>query len=170
LLAQQCPVEKKDGSTVASESRTLMGQLIYHNGLRQWFELKLDKPECNQTSIQLVAGEGFAPDYWSNFETMSGCRVTTKGELDFSPTGYYSLDVFQTISEINPIDPCAKQPPLPHEKKVKPNPSIRNYRVEMTLDVSPGDHPILYKVTSNGKELKPWQAYASYWLTGGFVL
>jgi hypothetical protein len=25
-------------------------------------------------------------------------------------------------------------------------------------------------VRSAGRELRPWQAYASYWLTGGFVL
>ncbi len=34
----------------------------------------------------------------------------------------------------------------------------------------PGDHPILFRVTNGGKQLKPWQAYASYLLTGGFVL
>lgn len=33
-----------------------------------------------------------------------------------------------------------------------------------------GEHPIIFRVTSAGKELHPWQAYASYLLTGGFVL
>jgi len=30
--------------------------------------------------------------------------------------------------------------------------------------------PVVFRVTSAGKELQPWQAYASYDLTGGFVL
>lgn len=40
----------------------------------------------------------------------------------------------------------------------------------MHLDYEPGDHPIVFRVSSAGKELRPWQAYASYMLTGGFVL
>ena len=40
----------------------------------------------------------------------------------------------------------------------------------MHIDYEPGDHPVVLSVTSAGKELHPWQAYASYWLTGGFVL
>ena len=40
----------------------------------------------------------------------------------------------------------------------------------MHVDYEPGDHPILFSVSSSGKELRPWQAYADYILTGGFVL
>jgi hypothetical protein len=40
----------------------------------------------------------------------------------------------------------------------------------MHVNYEPGDHPIVFRVTSAGKELRPWQAYASYSLTGGFVL
>jgi hypothetical protein len=40
----------------------------------------------------------------------------------------------------------------------------------MDVDFKPGDHPIVFRVSSSGKDLRPWQAYASYWLTGGFVL
>lgn len=32
------------------------------------------------------------------------------------------------------------------------------------------DSPIVFHVSSAGKELRPWQAYASYLFTGGFVL
>jgi hypothetical protein len=170
LRAQQCPVETKTGPSYPSESRTLEGQLIYHNGLRQWFELRLDKPECSQSSIQLIAAAGFAQGYSSDFEILRGCRVTANGTLDEAMTGYYSLDLFQSVSEIKPIEPCAKKPPLRHYENVKPDFSIRNYRVEIRLKVSPGDHPIAFKITSNGKKLKPWQAYASYLFTGNDVL
>ena len=40
----------------------------------------------------------------------------------------------------------------------------------MHVNYEPGDHPIIFRVSSAGKELQPWQAYASYSLTGGYVL
>jgi|ERR1035437_160768 hypothetical protein len=40
----------------------------------------------------------------------------------------------------------------------------------MHVDYEPGDHPVVFRVLSSGKELRPWQEYASYFLTGGFVL
>jgi hypothetical protein len=40
----------------------------------------------------------------------------------------------------------------------------------MHVIYGPEDHPIIFRVSSAGRELRPWQAYASYWLTGGFVL
>jgi hypothetical protein len=60
--------------------------------------------------------------------------------------------------------------PFPDYSKSKPDKSIRTYRVEMRVDDEPGDHPVIFRVSSAGKELRPWQAYASYYLTGGFVL
>ncbi|MGB6973128.1 MAG: hypothetical protein WBD67_00450 [Terracidiphilus sp.] len=40
----------------------------------------------------------------------------------------------------------------------------------MGVDYVPGDHSIVFHVSSTGKQLHPWQAYASYMLTGGYVL
>ena len=40
----------------------------------------------------------------------------------------------------------------------------------MSVDYEPGDHPIAFRISSAGKELHPWQAYAGYLLTGDFVL
>jgi hypothetical protein len=40
----------------------------------------------------------------------------------------------------------------------------------MYIKYVPGDHPITFRITSSGRDLNPWQAYASYLLTGGFVL
>jgi len=85
-------------------------------------------------------------------------------------TGYYSLDVNQAITTIEPAGACTRQPPLPPEPNAKPDESVRSYRVDMHVDYRPGDHPVEFRVTSAGKELRPWQAYASYILTGGFVL
>lgn len=90
--------------------------------------------------------------------------------MDFSPTGYYSLDTYQSVDGIEPAGTCKQQSPLPDFSKAKPDKEIVSYRVEMDVDYEPGDHPVVFHVSSSGKELRPWQAYASYTLTGGFVL
>ena len=142
------------------------GSLVFHDGIRKWFELKLDQPQCGQPSIQLVRGSRD----WTALEIFRGCRVRSKGTIGFSPTGYYSLDLNQDVEEIEPIGACDQQLPFPDYSKAKPDKSIREYRVDMHVDYEPGDHPIVFRVSSAGKHLQPWQAYASYTLTGGFVL
>jgi hypothetical protein len=161
---QQCPQSSAKEPDIPSQVRTLQGQLIYHDGIRKWFELKLDQPQCGQASIQLVQD-------WKQLQILRGCRVSSKGQIYFSPTGYYSLDLSQTVAHIEPVGTCALQPLLPDDSiKPKPDKAVREYRVDMHVNYSPGDHPVLFRVTSAGKELQPWQAYASYMLTGGFVL
>lgn len=165
-LAQQCPQFIKDGPSAPSEARTLEGTLIYHDGIRQWFELKFDKPDCQQPSIQLLGRDKLD----TPLEVLRGCRVRSTGQIDFSPTGYYSLDTYQSVQTIVPVGPCIPSPPFPDYSRATPDKSIRAFRVDMHIDYEPGDHPVAFRVTSAGKELRPWQAYASYWLTGGFVL
>jgi hypothetical protein len=166
VRAQECPQTNPAGPAVASEVRTLVGRLIFHDGIRKWFELKLDQPQCGQPSIQLVRIERD----WTPLEVLRGCRVRSKGALDFSPTGYYSLDAYQPVDQIEPVGACARQSPFPDYSKAKPDKSIRAYRVDMYVNYRSGDHPIIFRVSSKGRTLHPWQAYANYSLTGGFVL
>ena len=53
---------------------------------------------------------------------------------------------------------------------MRPAPHLLRYAVTMHVDYRPGDHPIRFDVRSDGRSLRPWQAYAGYMLTGGFVL
>ncbi len=142
------------------------GSLIFHDAIRKWFELKLDQPQCGQTSIELVR----IRREWTPLEVLRGCRVRSKGTVAFSATGYYSLDLNQDVEGIEPIGACAQQLRFPDYSKAKPDKSIREYRVDMHVEYGPGDHPIIFRASSAGKDLRPWQAYASYSLTGGFVL
>jgi hypothetical protein len=168
---QQCPKENPNGPGQPSESRTLEGQLIYHDGIRKWFELKLDRPVCGQPSIELFPGRNaFYQGSPSGLETFRGCRVRTEGLLGGAASGYYTLDINQNVGEIEPIGKCTRQPPLPDFSMAKPDKSIHRYRVEMTIDYEQADRPIFFRVTTGRKELQPWQAYASYLLTGGYVL
>lgn len=164
--AQECPRPSSNGPSTPSKARGLEGVLVFHNGIRQWFELKLDQPQCGKKSVQLVRVEGD----WTPLETLRSCRVRSKGTIDYSPTGYYSLDMYQDVEQIEPVGDCVRRPPFPSFSSARPDPAIRQYRVEMSLDYRPGDHPIVFQIESGGKELEPWQAYASYDLTGGFVL
>jgi hypothetical protein len=133
--------------------------------MRQWFELKLDKPQCGQTSIQVAPLEDS-----THIEIFRGCRVRSRGELDYRITGYISLEMYQNLRTIEPIGKCERKAPFPDYSNAKPDSGIREYRVDMILNYKRGDHPIIFRVTNAGKELRPWQAYASYFLTGGSVL
>jgi hypothetical protein len=162
--AQQCPRENSSGPPTASAELTLEGQLVYHDGLRQWFELRLDKPVCGQASTELVR-----IDDQKQFQILRGCRVRTKGVLGIPLTGYFSLNTYQDVAEIEPVGDCTKQPPFPDDPKAAPDPKISRYRVKMLIHYGE-NAPVVLHVSSAGKPLEPWQVYASYNLTGGFVL
>lgn len=165
---QQCPEANDNGPDVPSSVLRLTGQLIYHDGLRKWFELKLDQVQCGAASIQLTSHGINWED--QQLEVLRGCRVISDGPLDFSRTGYWSLGINQDVQHIEPVGTCQRKPPLPDYSKLKPNKNINEYRVDMYVKFVSGDHPIRFRVTSAGKELRPWQAYASYYLTALFVL
>jgi len=164
--AQQCPASTSAGADSTSSVRVLRGQLIYHDDIRQWFELKLDRPACGETSIQLTRSEGS----WEPLQKLRGCRVESRGKIDFSPTGYYSLDLYQDTRSVKSVGACTIRPPFADYSGVRPDRHVRSYTVDMHVDYRPGDHPVIFHVRSGHRELRPWQAYAGYWLTGGFVL
>jgi hypothetical protein len=165
-FGQECPVESSTGPSTPSKVRTLEGQLTFHNNIRGWFELQLDKPQCGNDSIELVSFE----EKHRTFEQFRGCRIRSTGTIDFSHTGYYSADVFQDVAKVEPVGKCVMQPPFPDYSSAKPDKKVRAYTVDMHVDYRPGDHPVEFRVQSAGRELQPWQAYASYLFTGGFVL
>ncbi len=164
-FGQACP-QRSEGPTVPSEVRTLEGQLVFHDGIRKWFELKLDEPQCGQGSIELVGSDQSG----ARIEILRGCRVSSRGPIDISLTGYFSLSLYQQVGLIEPVGACERQAPFQDSSKVKPDKAIRAYRVDMRVNYEPGDHPVVFRVTDGRKELRPWQAYANYDLTGGFVL
>ncbi len=164
---QECPQASETGSHSESEVRALEGKLVFHDAIRKWFELKLDAPQCGQASIELVR---LSLDDWRPLQVLRGCRVRSSGTIGFSGTGYYSLEMYQDVVEIESIGTCETQLPFPDYSDAKPDETVRQYRVDMHVNYGPGDHPIIFHVSSAAKELQPWQAYASYMLTGGFVL
>src|ERR1035437_1511589 len=165
--AQSCPQENPHGPSIVSAPQTLSGELVYHNGLRQWLGLQLVTPVCGQKEIQLIPAE-LDQAHQQALDVLRGCRVTTYGSLDLSSTGYYSTDFFQNIDKIEPSPGCVRQPAFPDYSKAKPSPSIHNYRVAIRIDYL-GDH-ITITARAGDRVLTPWQADASYQLTGDFGL
>ncbi|QWT19711.1 hypothetical protein KPL74_18415 [Bacillus sp. NP157] len=163
---QACPLPGNDGPTVPSVERSLTGQLVIHDNIRGWVELVLDEPTCGMDSVELYSNVEDGPSLWK----WKGCHVRSVGTLDFAPNGYFSADVYQTVVSLTPIEACEATPPGPDYSKLAPDPSVHDYRVAMDLIYGEGEHPVVFHVTSHGKELTPYEVYASYYLTGSFVL
>lgn len=155
--------EQQGSSSLANEPDvpfTLSGQLIYHDGIRKWFELKLDRARFGQRSIQLVS---WGQD-WKQIQVLRGCRVRSKGPVFLSPLGdyHYSLKTTQSVQHIESVATCTLKPLIQVDPREKPDKSVRDYRVDMRVNSLPGDHPVVFRVTSAGKELQPSTSYADY--------
>lgn len=169
--AQQCPYQDASGFH-ASAAHSLDGQLVYHDGARKWFELKLATPQCGMHSLQLTRREGG----WAELVGLRGCRVRAEGALEVARTGYYSLDLFEEVKKIEPLGGCTRQPPLVDfaahldRSQEKPDAALDTYDVALQVHLDPPDRPIDLLVTHGGEPLNPWQSYANYWRTGADVL
>jgi len=161
-------------SAIPPQVQTLSGQLVYHDGIRKWSELERDRAQSGRSSIQLVPAiaDSRQSEVWKQIEVLRGCRVRTNGATFLSPINddYYSLDITQSVQHIESIGTCTSKPPIHVKSNGKTDKNIQDYKVDMLVNYSPGDHPVVFHVTSAGKELQPWQAYASYTPPSHFVL
>ena len=162
--AQNCPRANPVGTSTAFSVLVLTGRLVFHNDLRQWFELRLSNPVCGQKSIELVTGD----KGWTALQVLRGCVVKSYGPIDIPGTGYYSLDLFQNSRKLTSVRSCIRLPPFPDYTKRRPEAYLRKYHVMMRLHYQT-DGPLEVNVASGNRQLRPWQVYASYFLTGGFV-
>jgi hypothetical protein len=135
----------------------LQGRLIFHGGIQEWFELKLDQPQCGEGSIELFEQDS------NSLAVLRGCRIKSRGALIFSTRG----NIRQIVEQIESVGKCVRRAPFPDFSGVKPDRSVHEYLVEMRVN---GSRPIVFNVSGAGHSLRPWQVYASYFLTGGFIL
>ena len=82
--------------------------------------------------------------------------------------GFLTERADQTVDKIEAAPNCIRQAAFPDYSKAKPDPSIHSYRVAIRIEYQ-GDH-IAITARSGDRILTPWQAYASYQLTGDFGL
>ena len=130
-VAQACPPKYPLGWREAPDTSILRGTLIHHDELRTWLGLKLDKPACGQTEMELVFGDSMA---WRRADSLRGCLIGAVGKLYYSPTGYYSADLALSNARLKPDTSC-------HPSPVKRDPStmaillgVNAYRVSITVD------------------------------------
>lgn len=170
--AESCPREGPKGPNVESAVRTVRGEVVFHQGLRRWVELKPAQEVCGNTSVQLLEGGGgaFEADEGNSLamERLRGCRVTVTGKVGIPATGYYSAPLYLGVLRVDPDKDCVRKPAIPTYWHAKPARGVRRYHVAMLVDYKgPGD--VRAMIRSGNRTLVPWQAYANYWLTGEFA-
>lgn len=168
--AQECP---RSGDGAASAVRTLTGRLVLHNGLRRWWGLQVSQAVCGAGEIQVIVNSGDDAEdrrQANELDTLRGCDVEITGPLNVPGTGYFSAPLYQTRYDVKAEPGCIRQPLFPEYTGSLPAGNLRRYDVRISLDYVPGDHPPAFVITGNGRRLSPWQAYASYRLTGERVM
>jgi hypothetical protein len=164
--AQTCPPHDDHGREKALSPSVLHGTLLFHDDLRQWIGIKLDRPACGQTEVQLVFSKA---DAWREAETLRGCTVTATGELFDSPTGYYSAELAISDATLKPGPSCHPSPVRPDPYAVPIPPNVKSYHASISVDYRGKGHVNVKVWHGDDKPvpLAPWQAYISYTLTGG---
>jgi len=166
-LAQEpsCPNYDKYKDLDAPKPSVLHGTIQFHDEIRQWLGLKLDKPACNESDIQLVTMKS---DGYRQMKTFVGCAVSVTGMLFQGATGYYSADLA--------IDPKIKPDAGCHRAGLEPDPAtvsipakLRQYKVSITVDYRGKGHVDRRAWNNNSPQesLEPWQTYIDYTMTGG---
>src|SRR5258708_32088422 len=97
---------------------------FFHDGIEEWFELKLDQPQCGEVSIELFEQDS------NSLAILRGCRIKSQGALIFSARG----NIRQIVEQIEAVGRCVYKAPFPDFSNVKPDSAIREYRVEMHLN------------------------------------
>jgi len=165
-VAQSCPTQDAAGQHDASESSVLHGILVHHDELRTWLGLKLDRPACGESEIQLTFD---TPDAWRKAETLRNCGVTATGVLFLAPTAHYSAGMAIENPKLQPDESCRPLPLDPDPSKAPVPPNLRTYHVLITIDTRGKGHTEV-RVSSDAdapEPLAPWQAYAHFSLNGG---
>jgi len=163
VSAQVCP--SGYGSLAkehAKEVSSLHGKLIYHEDLWQWHELELDKKTCDSESVEVFSGKTDE----KQVHRYRDCSVTITGRL-FFPNAGFVLGLAIDADKIQPDRDCRPHP-VEDLSKVPIPETVGGYIVIIQVDYG-NDHTDV-KIRQSAQSatlLTPWQAYASYYLTGG---
>jgi hypothetical protein len=140
--------------------------LRFHDEIRQWIGLDLDKTACGVGEIELfVAVE--SPE-GRRAKSLVGCHVKVTGRIYPHSTGYYSAAMAFGDPEVTPDATCHSKPIEP-DYSLAPIPAkLLRYRASITADYRGNGH-VRVKAWRDGTKpipLEPWQAYVSYSFTG----
>jgi hypothetical protein len=162
LSAQVCP--SGSGSLAkehAKEVSSLHGKLIHHENLWQWHSLELDKKTCDWESVEVFSGKIDE----KQIHRYRDCGVTITGRL-FFPNAGFVLGLAIDADKIQPDRDCKPYPVEDLSKAPIPK-TVRDYIVNIQVDYSNNHTDVKIRQSAQSMTLlTPWQAYASYYLTG----
>ncbi|MGB9144656.1 MAG: hypothetical protein WCC14_02440 [Acidobacteriaceae bacterium] len=161
--AQSCPPTDGSGFDAAQPS-VLHGTIQFHDGVRPWLGLALDRPACGAKEIEIV----FTDEGWREAKRMRGCTATVRGKISESPTIYYATDLNVSNPSIVADGGCHLLPPDPDYASFRISDDVRSYRLTVFIDVK-GDKPLRAEVMRTDgirQSLTPWQPYADMFLNG----
>jgi hypothetical protein len=163
--AQSCPKEDPHGFPKASNPSVLHGTLLLHDELRRWLGIKLERPACGQTEVELVFSN---VEGRRKAETLQGCNLDVNGKLYFSPSGYYSAAVVIWDPTLKPDPACHPHPLEPDLSSVHIPTTVAAYHASITVDYRGKGHIGIKVWQGDDKSalLAPWQAYVTYRLNG----
>jgi hypothetical protein len=103
---------------------------------------------------------------WNAVHRFRNCGITITGILFTPVTGYYSLGLAIDVDKIRPDNDCKPQPAQPDLSKVPIPKIVKSYVVTIQVDYRNGGHidVIVRPAAKSKRVLRPWQAYASYFL------
>jgi len=165
-FAQTCPKQDSRGPHDATEPSVLHGTLVYHDELRTWLGLKLDRPACGETEIELLFDTS---DAWRKADSLRNCGVTATGKLYLGDTAYYSVPMAIADPQLSPDDWCRPSPVEPDPSKAPVPPQLHTYYVSITIDTRGKGHTAArVSLDPDAREsLAPWQAYTHFSINGG---
>ncbi len=165
ICAQSCPV---GDSPDAKEASHLHGVLQYHDELREWIGLHLDRPACGERVVQLVFLDRDSGLRWRQAKALGGCGVTVTGTLYQPSTGYYSAALAISDPKLEPDASCHPRPLDPDISKAQPLKGLSAYHASIIVEFAGAGHITVTAWQDDPKHtpLQPWQAYVHKTLTG----
>jgi hypothetical protein len=159
---QLCPTGR---STEGVGPSVLRGTVVYHDELHPWLSLKLDRPACGETEMQLVYAEA---DKYKFAKSLQGCTVNATGTIYEGVSGYYSARLAMQDPLLSPSTSCQPHVVEPDLSQTRIPADINSWQATITVDYRGKGHVdvSVWQSADHRVQLKPWQAYVNYILTG----
>lgn len=167
--AQSCPVKRTpkrvdsayDNGIEPSSKQPIVGTVIFHQDLWDWFSFRAEKPLCGQTEFEFMSFSASPRSFRKELEALRNCHKTTVTGTLFFPSDGEKAGALRLQPETIVADPsCRRLPELLHSDQLQPRADVTRYRVIATVTLA-GKESVRFSVRSGSRQLAPWQAYVT---------